>query len=64
MKVEHIHGDISVHFSGEPIEKLKADLGLKDKYVAPNSSLTVFVSDKQVIIKLEIIIEREKKNES
>ena len=61
MKVEHISGAISVQFSGEPIEKLKSVLGLKDEYTAPKGSLMVFASEKRVIIKLEVFIEKEVK---
>jgi len=61
VKVEHISGAISVHLCGEPIEKLKSILGLKDEYTAPKGSLIVLVSEKGVIIKLEVFIKKEAK---
>ena len=61
MKVKTIRGSIDCHLSGEPIEKLKAELGLKDEVNAETGHAYVFDCGTHVLIHLEILIKKEGK---
>jgi len=61
MKIKTIRGSIDCYLSGKPIEKLKAELGLKDEFNAEAGHAYVFDCGTHVLIHLEILIKKEGK---